>query len=152
MPTHPPTPPAVLEHQLYLALQVLGLRLKDDIEQLFKHEGLSTTQFNVLRILRGAGGQALTCGAIADQLLNRDPDVTRLLDRMEKQGLIERARSDQDRRVLLTRLSAHGRALVDRLDEPLLALHRQQFQALSPQQMEQLLSLLRQVTASSEVL
>jgi DNA-binding MarR family transcriptional regulator len=131
-----------LEHQTYLALQGLALRLKDETEHLLKEQGLSLTQLNVLRILRGAGDNALTCGAIGAQLLNKDPDVTRLLDRMEKQHLVERARSTQDRRVLLTHLSPEGRAVVDRLDGPLLDLHRRQFQHLPPERLQGLLDLL----------
>ncbi|UBV44762.1 MarR family transcriptional regulator (plasmid) [Deinococcus taeanensis] len=100
MTTDLPHPP--LEHPTYLALQVLALRLEDDVADLLKQGGLSVTQFNVLRILRGAGERALTCGDIAAQLLNKDPDVTRLLDRMDKLGLVERFRSEHDRRVLLT--------------------------------------------------
>lgn len=146
-----PSPTSSLEHQTYLALQVLALRLKDEAEQILKHEGLSITQFNVLRILRGAGANALTCGDIAEQLLNKDPDVTRLLDRMEKQGWVERARSDKDRRVLLTRLLPRGQALVDRLDAPLLELHRQQFQRLPPERLQLLLDLIKQVSGADPV-
>lgn len=137
--THPP-----LEHPTYLALQVLALRLQDDVDHLLKAGGLSVTQFNVLRILRGAGERALTCGEIAAQLLNKDPDVTRLLDRMEKLGLVERFRSEQDRRVLLTRLTSQGRATVDRFDTPIQALHRQQFRKLPPERLALLLELLRE--------
>ncbi|ADV65982.1 MarR family winged helix-turn-helix transcriptional regulator [Deinococcus maricopensis] len=141
---------AALEHATYLALQTLAVRLHDDTEELFKREGLSATQFNVLRILRGAGEHPLTCGEIAARLINRDPDVTRLLDRLEKQGLVERARSTQDRRVLLTRLSPQGRALVDRFDAPLADLHHRQFQHLSTERLHLLLTLLRAASAQGQ--
>ncbi|GGK39158.1 hypothetical protein GCM10008955_36260 [Deinococcus malanensis] len=137
---------STLEHQTYLALQGLALGLKDETEQLLKNEGLTLTQLNVLRILRGSGEDALTCGDIAGRLLNKDPDVTRLLDRMEKQGLIERARSAHDRRVLLTRLSPQGRETVARLDAPLMDLHRRQFQHLPPERLRLLLDLLGEAT------
>lgn len=88
-----------------------------------KAEDLSSTQYNVLRILRGAP-QGLPCGEIAGRLITRDPDVTRLLDRMEKRGLISRARDSRDRRLVLTRLSAEGLKLVNRLDEPVQQMHR----------------------------
>ena len=148
MPSHPmpTTPDATLEHQTYLALQALAVRLKDQTEELLKHQELTITQFNVLRVLRGSGEEALTCGDIAGRLLNKDPDVTRLLDRMEKQGLIERSRSEKDRRVLLTRLSARGREVVDQLDAPMLELHHLQFQALKPERLHLLLGLLQEVT------
>lgn len=141
--TTPPTANASLEHEVYLALQVLATRLRDETEELFKAEGLSTTQFNVLRILRGAGDQGLTCGEIGARLINKDPDVTRLLDRMEKLGLVERARSEQDRRVVLTRLSVRGRELVGRFDRPLSELHGRQFAHLQPEQLQTLLGLLQ---------
>jgi DNA-binding MarR family transcriptional regulator len=88
-----------------------------------KAEDLSSTQYNVLRILRGAP-QGLPCGEIAGRLITRDPDVTRLLDRMEKRGLISRARDSRDRRLVLTRLSAEGLKLVNRLDDPVQQMHR----------------------------
>lgn len=130
------------EHQTYLALQRLALHLKDETDQFLKQEGLTGTQFNVLRILRGAGDTPLTCGEIAERLLNKDPDVTRLLDRMEKQGLVERVRSEQDRRVLLTNLSPQGHEVVARLDGPLAQMHRQQFSHLAPERLQLLLELL----------
>ena len=136
-----------LEHATYLALQVLAVRLNDDTEELLKQGGLSGTQFNVLRILRGAGDQPLTCGDIARQLINKDPDVTRLLDRLDRQGLVERLRSEQDRRVLLTRLSSEGRAVVARYDTPLAELHRHQFANLAPAALAQLLTLLQDVSS-----
>ncbi|GGK22729.1 hypothetical protein GCM10008955_15240 [Deinococcus malanensis] len=89
-----------LEHEEYLALQLLATRMRDESEVMLKAAGLSITQFNVLRILRGSGEQGLTCGEIGARLINKDPDVTRLLDRMEKQELVERLRSDHDRRVV----------------------------------------------------
>ena len=79
-----------------------------------KAEDLSSTQYNVLRILRGAP-QGLPCGEIAGRMITRDPDVTRLLDRMEKRGLISRARDSRDRRMVLARSSAEGLKLVNRL-------------------------------------
>lgn len=130
------------EQQLYLTLQGVALRLKEETEQFLKGHGLTATQFNVLRILRGAGEQALTCGEIAGRLLNKDPDVTRLLERMEKQQLIVRRRAEHDRRVLLTSLTPHGREVLDRLDTPMLELHRQQFQHFPPQRQALLLELL----------
>ena len=88
-----------------------------------KAEDLSSTQYNVLRILRGAP-LGLPCGEIAGRMITRDPDVTRLLDRMEKRGLISRARDSRDRRMVLARSSAEGLKLVNRLDEPVQQMHR----------------------------
>jgi DNA-binding MarR family transcriptional regulator len=80
---------------------------------------LSPTQYNVLRILRGAGAEGATCSQIGERLVTRDPDITRLLDRMETRGLIARERSSEDRRVVITRISKTGLALVDSIDQPL---------------------------------
>lgn len=138
---------STLEHEAYLALQLLATQLRDESEGLLKAAGLSITQFNVLRILRGSGKQGLTCGDIGTRLINKDPDVTRLLDRMEKQGLVERARSEQDRRVVLTRISDKGLNVVGQLDTPLEHLHHRQFGHLGVQRLQQLLVLLAQAGA-----
>jgi DNA-binding MarR family transcriptional regulator len=90
-----------------------------------KAEDLSLTQYNVLRILRGAP-QGLPCGEIASRMITRDPDVTRLLDRMEKRGLISRARESRDRRMVRARITPEGLKLVDRMDEPVQKIHRRQ--------------------------
>lgn len=138
---------STLEHEAYLALQLLATQLRDETEVLLKASGLSITQFNVLRILRGSGEQGLTCGEIGTRLINKDPDVTRLLDRMEKQGLVERARSEQDRRVVLTRVSARGLTVVGQLDTPLEELHHRQFGHLGAHRLRQLLDLLTEAAA-----
>ena len=85
---------------------------------------LSPVQYNVLRILRGAEPAGATCSQIGERLLNRDPDITRLLDRMEARGLIARERSSEDRRVVITRLSDSGLALVNRIDQPMRAMSK----------------------------
>src|ERR1700719_4918162 len=77
-----------------------------------KAEDLSLTQYNILRILRGPP-QGLTCGEIASRMITRDPDVTRLLDRMEKRGLISRSRDGRDRRLVLARIAPEGLKLVN---------------------------------------
>jgi DNA-binding MarR family transcriptional regulator len=81
-----------------------------------KPYGITATQYNVLRILRGAGSSGLPCGQIADRMVTQDSDITRLLDRLSGMGLIERGRSVQDRRVVTTNLTAEGKKLLTRLD------------------------------------
>src|SRR3984893_5094943 len=90
-----------------------------------KAEDLSTTHYNVLRILRGSP-QGLTCGEIASRMITRDPDITRVLDRMEKRGLISRCRETKDRRMVMARITPHGLKLLARLDEPVQTAHRKQ--------------------------
>jgi len=83
-------------------------------EQLFKSHGLTGTQYNVLRILRGAGPQGLPCRIVGDRMISHDPDMTRLLDRMEKRGMILRERQKDDRRVVKARITASGVSLRSR--------------------------------------
>jgi DNA-binding MarR family transcriptional regulator len=104
-------------------------------------EDLSLTQYNVLRILRGAH-EGLPCGEIASRMITRDPDVTRLLDRMEKRGLISRARESRDRRMVLARITTAGLKLVDRLDEPVQKIHRKHLGHLGKDQLRALAELL----------
>ncbi|HEV2687755.1 MAG TPA: MarR family transcriptional regulator, partial [Bryobacteraceae bacterium] len=82
--------------------------------QVLKTEDLSATQYNVLRILRGSP-DGLPCGEIASRMITRDPDVTRLLDRLEKRALISRWRETKDRRMVMARITPEGRKLLARL-------------------------------------
>lgn len=93
--------------------------------QLLKIEDLSATQYNVLRILRGTP-EGLPCGEIASRMITRDPDVTRLLDRLEKRGLISRSRDSNDRRTVIGRITPEGLKRLARLDEPIQEIHRKQ--------------------------
>ncbi|HUQ93181.1 MAG TPA: MarR family transcriptional regulator [Bryobacteraceae bacterium] len=86
--------------------------------------GLSAAQYNVLRILRGAGVDGLPCGEIANRMITRDPDITRLLDRLEKRGLANRTRESKDRRVVTSRITQAGLDLLASMDEPVLELAR----------------------------
>jgi DNA-binding MarR family transcriptional regulator len=110
--------------------------------QVLKNEDLSGTQYNVLRILRGAPG-GLACGEIADRMITRDPDVTRLLDRLEKRGLISRCRETKDRRTVMTRITPAGLKLLANLDEPVQTAHRRQLGHLGPKRLRALTDLLR---------
>jgi DNA-binding MarR family transcriptional regulator len=106
-----------------------------------KAEDLSLAQYNVLRILRGSP-QGLPCGEIAGRLITRDPDVTRLLDRMEKRGLISRARESRDRRMVLVRITPEGLKLADRIDEPVCKIHNKQLGHLGKERLRALTELL----------
>lgn len=110
--------------------------------RVLKSEDLSATQYNVLRILRGAR-EGLPCGEIANRMITRDPDITRLLDRLEKRSLIVRARDTLDRRTVVTRISSQGLKLLARLDEPVQNAHRKQLGHLGRQRLEALSELLR---------
>src|SRR6266849_6704672 len=105
-------------------------------------ERSSATQYNVLRILRGAP-EGLPCGEIASRMITRDPDVTRLLDRLEKRGLISRCRETKDRRTVMARITQEGLKLLTRLDEPVQADHRKQLGHLGRERLRTLTELLR---------
>ena len=91
-------------------------------EQVIKTAGLTAAQYNVLRILRGAGRDGLACREIGERMISRDPDITRLLDRMEKRSLITRERQSDDRRVVKTSITPEGLELLKTLDRPVSAL------------------------------
>ena len=109
-----------------------------------KGADLSPTQYNVLRILRGAP-EGLACGEIADRMITRDPDVTRLLDRLEKRGLIARSRESKDRRMVLTRIAPEGLRVLGELDEPIQDIHREQLGHLGRNRLGALSELLQLV-------
>jgi DNA-binding MarR family transcriptional regulator len=110
--------------------------------QFLKSEDLSSTQYNVLRILRGAPPEGLPCGEIADRMITRDPDITRLLDRLEKRELISRCRESKDRRMVVARVTPQGLKLLARLDEPVQELHRKQLGHLGSARLKKLQDLL----------
>ncbi len=107
-----------------------------------KAEDLSPTQYNVLRILRGAP-DGLPCGEIGNRMITRDPDITRLLDRLEKRGLVSRCREEKDRRTVLTRITPAGLKLLASLDEPIQEVHRRQLGHLGRERLQALCELLR---------
>jgi DNA-binding MarR family transcriptional regulator len=124
-------PAPSLEAKLFVALLRLSDRLAQDAELLIKSHGLTATQYNVLRILRGAGPDGLPCKRVGDRMISRDPDMTRLLDRMEKRSLITRERQTEDRRVIKTRITPAGLEILRKLDAPVDELHKKQFRHLS---------------------
>jgi len=123
-----------LEAKLFVALLRLSDHLAQDAERLIKSHGLTPTQYNVLRILRGAGPDGLPCKRIGDRMISRDPDMTRLLDRMEKRSLITRQRQTEDRRVIKTRITPDGLEILRKLDAPVDELHKKQFLELHKKQ------------------
>lgn len=122
------------------------LRTTDQLSRglvlLLKAEQLSPTQYNVLRILRGAL-EGLPSGEIGQRMITRDPDITRLLDRLEKRGLIARWRVSKDRRMVLARITPEGLKMLDRLDRPMQEGHRKQLGHLGRERLKALCELLR---------
>jgi DNA-binding MarR family transcriptional regulator len=115
--------------------------LSAPIVQLLKTQELSPAPYNVLRILRGSP-EGLTCREIGERMITRDPDITRLLDRLEKRKLIARNRDDKDRRVVLTRITDAGFELLTKLDQPLREVHRKMLGHLGPERLRSLGQLL----------
>jgi len=134
--------PDALDARVFVSVMRTADALSRGAEALLKPFNLSGTQYNVLRILRGAGEQGLACREVGCKLISRDPDITRLLDRMESRGLIARAREKDDRRVVKTRITLEGLRLLQELDEPVRELHRRQMRHLTAKQLKQLSILL----------
>ncbi len=121
--------------------------LSRGLVRILKTEDLSATQYNVLRILRGSP-DGLPCGEIASRMITRDPDITRLLDRLEKRGLILRSRQTKDRRMVLARITPDGLKLLARLDEPVGDAHRKQLGHLGRARLRALTELLHAARAA----
>lgn len=119
--------------------------LQDAIDGLFKPHDITSTQFNVLRILRGAEPAGLCRNELRDRMINRMPDVTRLLDRMETAGLIGRARDSDDRRMVRTHISKAGIQLLASLDDEMLHEQQRQFRDLDEAELGTLIALLSRV-------
>jgi DNA-binding MarR family transcriptional regulator len=133
------------EDRTFIALQRAAIHLAQEAEQLLKANGLSGAQYNVLRILRGAEPEGLACSSIGERMISHDPDMTRLLDRMEKRELITRARQSDDRRVVKARITAQGLELLKKLDGPVRNLHKRQFAHMGISKMRSLASLLDEI-------
>src|SRR6266478_7713946 len=146
-----------VELEVFLNLLKTADCLMAEVAEFFKPYGISPTQYNVLRILRGAGAgccggghadpdaNGLSCGEIGERMITRDPDMTRLLDRLEDRGLIGRERGKADRRMISTRITDAGLDLLKGLDRPLLELHEKQLGHLGEESLDELFALLERV-------
>jgi DNA-binding MarR family transcriptional regulator len=114
-----------------------------------KSEDISPAQYNVLRILRGSP-EGLSCGEIGGRMITREPDITRLLDRLEKRKLISRRRQAEDRRTVVARITPIGLAVLERLDRPVQEIHRRQLGHLGVKRLNQLIELLAICRAAVE--
>ena len=128
--------------EAFLNLQRTSAALGREFDVLLKPLGLTSTQYNVLRILRGAGPEGLLCRQLGERMVTPDPDITRLLDRMEKRNLISRTRDSRDRRVIFTRITEEGLALLETLDEPVTDFHRKRLAHLDKKSVRSLIRLL----------
>ena len=141
------TPETHLEEQVFVGLLRTADALSRGSDALLKPSGLSATQYNVLRILRGAGAEGLACREVGCRMISRDPDITRLLDRLEARGLITRTRGDRDRRIVKTYITEEGLRILGELDAPVQKFHRRQLRHLPAKELRQLSRLLERARA-----
>jgi len=140
-------PFSLVEEEAMLSLVRTADVLSQRAADLLKLFDISPAQYNVLRILRGAK-EALACGQIAERMVSRDPDITRLLDRMEGRELISRARDGHDRRVVKAKISAKGQHLLEEIEPFLVEHHRKQFAGFGEKKLKQLVEWLEQIRES----
>src|SRR5271170_7421521 len=107
------------EQETYLSLLRTADALQAQVEAWLKRFGLTGTQYNALRILRGAGAEGLPCREIGERMITHDPDITRLLNRLEDRGFVERTRAKQDRRIIYGKITPAGLKLLREMDEPI---------------------------------
>jgi len=134
-----------LEEELFLSLVRTVDLLGRAVADLLKEYDLSSAQYNVLRILRGAGEQGLPCGEVGVRMVTRDPDITRLLDRLEKRNLVARERAAADRRIIVARITPPGAAVLEKIDQPLQDLHQRQLGHLDRAAMETIIGNLAKI-------
>lgn len=142
-----------LEAEVFLTLLHAADSLLRPVEETLKSAGLSHTQYNVLRILRGArrgdekagDSSGLPCGEIAARMITRDPDITRLLDRLEARGLVSRSRDKKDRRVVTACITDAGLQILKSLDRPVAEIHKKQFTNISAKNLRGLLEHLKEI-------
>jgi DNA-binding MarR family transcriptional regulator len=139
-----------LEQEAQLNVVRTASLLVDSFEQMLKPYGITATQYNVLRILRGAEPAGLCRNELRDRMLTRMPDVTRLLDRMEDAKLVARSRGSEDRRLVSTKITSKGLRLLDELDEAVTQEHMRRFHHLNKTQLKSLIELLNAVRSELE--
>jgi DNA-binding MarR family transcriptional regulator len=133
------------EQEAYLSLLRTSGALQAQVEAQFKRFGLTGTQYNALRILRGAGPEGLPCREIGERMITHDPDITRLLNRLEDRGFVERTRARHDRRVIYGKIAAAGLKLLREMDAPIEKYGREMLRHVGQERLKQLIELLELV-------
>jgi DNA-binding MarR family transcriptional regulator len=142
------TPFASQEQEAYLSLLRTADALEAQVEEWLKGFGLTGTQYNALRILRGAGPEGLPCREIGERMITHDPDVTRLLNRLEDRGLVERTRARHDRRIIYGKITAAGLKLLREMDGPIEKHGREMLRHVGHEKLKQLIELLELVRSA----
>lgn len=136
-----------LEEEALLSVARTAAVLGHRIAEALKPYGVTETQYNVLRILRGAGEKGLCRHEVRDRLISQVPDVTRLLDRLEEMGFIVRQRDATDRRMVTSRITREGLRLLARMDEPVQEITRALIGHMSARNLRALIDLLASARA-----
>lgn len=139
-----------LEEEVILNVARTAEFLASSAAEVFRRAELTATQYNALRILRGAGEEGLSCGEIGERMVTTVPDVTRLLDRLEARGLVSRERPANNRRLVLARITDEGLRLLDELDGPVEESHRRLASHLGKGRLKALNELLEALRARPE--
>lgn len=145
-------PFANVEEEVALAIQALADDHWAVVDRVLKAGDLTTTQYNVLRILRGAGEEGLSCRDIGERMVTRDPDITRILDRLEGRELIRRERQSADRRVILAFITEIGLALLRELDGPIATTQKEIFNTLTEGELETFSQLLEKMLRGAKTI
>ena len=139
-----------LEEEVYISLRLTSQVLDQPWARYLRTAArISPSQYNLLRILRGAGTEGRTMSEIAERMINRDPDVTRLADRTVTLGLAQRLRDTEDRRVVKLFITTKGLELLSRLDDPVQVFLKQALGSLGPKRLKLLRDLLDQARGSA---
>jgi DNA-binding MarR family transcriptional regulator len=133
------------EQEALISIARTASQLTHAMGELLRPYGITPTQYNVLRVLKGAGSAGLCRNEIGDRLVTEVPDVTRLLDRMEESGLIARERGEDDRRLVYTTITRTGTRLLATLQKPVSAMERRLLAHLGRERLGQLNELLADV-------
>ena len=136
-----------LEEEAVIAILRAADRLERQVAELFKQYNLTQTQYNALRILRGGGPGGLACSQIGDRMISRDPDITRLLDRLKRRGLISRRRGLSDRRIIRIFITSVGLELLARMDRPIEKFHLRALRDVSKYDLRGLIDVLEKLPA-----
>jgi len=140
------------EREIYLLLQHISGELIHELATLLKPSGITPEQYHVLRILRQAGTAGTQLSEIGARSPAGDPDVTRLLDRLEQRGLARRTREAADRRVITARITTEGTRLLDGIDDSVATLHARQIGPLGDRGMRDIQKLLRKLAEVGPVI
>jgi DNA-binding MarR family transcriptional regulator len=140
-----------LELEAVLNIHRTADQLQRIVQKLLKAHELTASQYNVLRILRGAGPGGLRCSEIGDRMVSRDPDITRLLDRLDRRKLIERHRCESDRRMVFASITELGLEQLKELDPLVKKQGKVMLQHMSPQKLETLIHLLEELRGGGEL-